>query len=81
MGFKNSLKGLSIRAKVLVSFFGPFFIGLLCYVLLSYLNYSSSTSLDFSQSYKNIQEAYYYCNDYLFNININISWCFSWNNV
>jgi len=58
MGFKNSLKGLSIRAKVLVSFFGPFFIGLLCYVLLSYLNYSSSTSLDFSQSYKNIQEAY-----------------------
>jgi hypothetical protein len=58
MGFKNSLKGLSVRAKVLASFFIPFFIGLLCYVLLSYLNYSSSTSLDFSQSYKNIQEAY-----------------------
>jgi hypothetical protein len=58
MGFKNSLKGLSSGAKILLSFFGPFFIGLLCYVLLNYLNYSSTSSLDFSQSYNNIQDAY-----------------------
>ena len=46
----NSLKELSPQTKILISFFGPFFIGLLSYVLLTYLNYNSKNSIDFSKS-------------------------------
>lgn len=68
MGLKENFQRTSPQSKIIGSFIIPFFIGILGYVLLSYLNYSAKTSLDFSLPAKDIKA--YYTNNFTIAISI-----------